>query len=953
MNRATSHTVRPRFFLATGAMGALALTLYAATVRPYPVPGMSAQVLVKHLWLDSFPASTHFAWGVICRYLSAIAPSHTVLILNIFSALCGAVAVWLLCVLNLRMLRAVSPRRRDAVHLACAAGAGLYFALSAPMWLVSSRAHPLSFDVMLLLGAVVLLLDYGRKGRSSRLYTFAFLYGLGLVEYAGFAWLAMPAILMTAGFMIRHRHFDGRHAAHGLAWVLLGLSMCVFGVWALLESPAAVWMDAVSPFGLLRSMLSAQWGEFGSAMSGAGWMIGALISLPPFLVCFAQTRKRGATRRHAHSLALYVVTSALLVLVAFQTPLSPWYHHGERTISLLPYVWMSSTFALALNFWFGFAGRQSEAPPRRGLRISAVPAVILPLLVVASASVTYPMIRATYAASLYACATHVLEAMGARTLLLTDGSLDRLLRIAAREQGRDLVVLSIPENMRKSNRRALVAHFSSPRLQGLAEIGLVPLVREMIRTDDDIFRKLAVQPSDTPWREAGFKALPDRGIYLGSDGEFALDLDEHFRQNDEFWQAVIPGLVQTESNDPLRAPLARHVRTHISGIADDLGVFFQIADRGELARRAHETARRAEVRSASALVDLRSASEELGGDSVADLMQDLGHPGQDVMDRRGSIHDTAEPTDATVTPEVARHPIPEDLRQALIPIGEVYKSGDANRCRELLDDLSNRHPEDPLVWFLRGAVASEVGDEQGWLQSWEFMSSNRFEWPVFLVIEARRMLQADRISEALDLFDRAIIRSPQPSAILGAAAQIAFAAGDMERLDRYLAPLLSLDPSDPWANYALGTTQFQRGDLDLAESSYRVAADRLDVPHAANNLAWLLVIRGEYEEALAMADRALRIDPDFLPAWDTRGMALLRLDRLDEAKAALDRALALSPWDWDARLHSSMALSGLDRRDEALAILRGMESAAKDVTESQIAEYDSFRKRVGLSSVRE
>ena len=271
----------------------------------------------------------------------------------------------------------------------------------------------------------------------------------------------------------------------------------------------------------------------------------------------------------------------------------------------------------------------------------------------------------------------------------------------------------------------------------------------------------------------------------------------------------------------------------------------------------------------------------------------------------------------------------------------------------MLNDLSIKYPKHPFVWYLRGSAAAAAGDENVWSQCWEFMTDRGAEWPTFLLIQAQRMVYRRQAAQALQLYDRLVEMNPSHEGIVSAASRVAFAAGDTTRLNRFVTLLLSRNPSDPWGNYVLGTMQLQRGEYDLAESSYRVALPHIDIPYAANNLAWILIMRGEYEEALTMLDRALEVDPECAAAWDTQGMALLRLERPADAMASLDRALTIHPGDWDARLHTSMALSRLDRRDEAVAVLQEMESAAKDVPESKLAEYNSFRRRIGLSPVRQ
>jgi tetratricopeptide (TPR) repeat protein len=80
-----------------------------------------------------------------------------------------------------------------------------------------------------------------------------------------------------------------------------------------------------------------------------------------------------------------------------------------------------------------------------------------------------------------------------------------------------------------------------------------------------------------------------------------------------------------------------------------------------------------------------------------------------------------------------------------------------------------------------------------------------------------------------------------------------------------------------------------------------------------------LVDQGKYEEALALYDQALTLEPTRLPlAWTGKGVALNRLGRYEEAITAIDRAISLNPSYTKAYYEKGDALYGLKRYDEAI-----------------------------------
>jgi len=104
----------------------------------------------------------------------------------------------------------------------------------------------------------------------------------------------------------------------------------------------------------------------------------------------------------------------------------------------------------------------------------------------------------------------------------------------------------------------------------------------------------------------------------------------------------------------------------------------------------------------------------------------------------------------------------------------------------------------------------------------------------------------------------------------------------------------------------------QSGDpraLAVAREAYA----RMGTPELAVIVATTLRDQGEYDEAIAMFEEALQLNPKFVPAWLDMGDIFLETDRFEDAANAYERALALDPestWAKASLLCAKLEITG-------------------------------------------
>src|SRR5581483_12280390 len=129
----------------------------------------------------------------------------------------------------------------------------------------------------------------------------------------------------------------------------------------------------------------------------------------------------------------------------------------------------------------------------------------------------------------------------------------------------------------------------------------------------------------------------------------------------------------------------------------------------------------------------------------------------------------------------------------------------------------------------------------------------------------------------------------------------------------------ALDAEHADTLHLMGLLCLQAGQLDHAVQWISSAIRQHPKADYLTNLGTALLKQGRRDEALAIFDKAVQLEPGNAQLWKNLGDLLLDMDRLTEAVLTYEHALKLDPCLWDAAYKAGFLLHRLGRKEEALA----------------------------------
>lgn len=587
----------------------VAALFFFAHVAPDAVPGLSAQRVAEHSGADVLAPLSHPIWGWTGHLMAKLLPGPIAWPWNLLSALAGTAVCGLVVVLAGTLVG--NPRDRWIIHrhhraFQNMAGtvAALLLAFSSPFRVVAAMAHPLTFDLALLLGAFWLLLRYAETKHKPILHASALVLGLAVTDYAT-ALLAVPLHGVIVLFLLaRHQRLKSRLLLTVPVLFLAGGTPFLLMAAGLARQAAATGLELHGFNDALWLMLREYYLALRFSVPKVGFILIGLFAIAPLIavLSFPQETKWSAR-------LLLFVLAGLSALMFLDGPLTPWSLSGFQGLLVMPYVlaamWSGCLAAYVLGHILAapsFASRKSTSRARLNLAVAAG-LLLLAAAVIGAASAPGRKLDVRVAMPI----TRFAEAVAAQ---LTDGQwiiledvLEPLVRLKAAERGVSPFFISATRYSQRTYQRALAVALANERLASVGELGLIPLLRERLDPVHGPAPVISTIGDGPLLRFVAASAWPDRALYsIPAPGD--LDLDRYAREALSCWAGFSPP--DRTSAGPFSLNLTR-LLAGLARTANDTGVWLEDQQRPDLARAAYREAIRLNPDTISARLNLRES----------------------------------------------------------------------------------------------------------------------------------------------------------------------------------------------------------------------------------------------------------------------------------------------------------------------------------------------------------
>jgi putative PEP-CTERM system TPR-repeat lipoprotein len=252
--------------------------------------------------------------------------------------------------------------------------------------------------------------------------------------------------------------------------------------------------------------------------------------------------------------------------------------------------------------------------------------------------------------------------------------------------------------------------------------------------------------------------------------------------------------------------------------------------------------------------------------------------------------------EATAELEAMKKALPRDLRGRYLEALIAFRRGEPAKAKDPILQVLKAVPDHPPSLLLAGAIEYQLGQfatAEDHLRKVVARFPGNLYARNLLALTYLRLGQPGRAQETIQ---PALAAAPRDPGVLRVAGQVAIANNDPKRATDYFERAAAAAKDDPAARIRLGAVRLATGDSEGAMRDLEAAAELDSDAYLADvGLIVAHVSRKEYDKALAVVDRLAKKQPKSGMPENMRGLVALAKGDRKAARAAFEKALELQP----------------------------------------------------------
>jgi tetratricopeptide (TPR) repeat protein len=278
-------------------------------------------------------------------------------------------------------------------------------------------------------------------------------------------------------------------------------------------------------------------------------------------------------------------------------------------------------------------------------------------------------------------------------------------------------------------------------------------------------------------------------------------------------------------------------------------------------------------------------------------------------------------------------------------MGEAAR-GNREESVAILERLVSQTPGDPRVWTSLVLLADPASPLRA--LAVRTLRQHRDAGVVGRLVLGEQFLSRAQWQDAQAEMTRAIEIDARNKTAWEYMLKIARETRNAKLMEGAAEVLTSMDPTHASRYQSEGVRLYREGNLEGAERVFREGLGIHRDAALLNNLAHVLNRLGDRpEEALALADEALRREPGSASMLNTRAEILVSMGRLDEARRDVVDALRRGTRNVDPLLNLIVRHREFGEPRKAQALLRVAAALEPDMTPVQRARYQDLLRQQG------